>query len=51
MPIPFRPAAAALSLAAALAALPAHAAGDAGEAYVSNQEGDVAVIDLATLEV
>ena len=52
MPIPFRPAAAALSLAAAaLAALPAHAAGDAGVAYVSNQEGDVSVIDLATLEV
>ena len=43
-------AALALSLGAALAAPPARAA-DAGFAYVSNQNGDVSVIDLATLEV
>jgi YVTN family beta-propeller protein len=40
----------AVSLGALLAALPAHAA-DAGFAYVSNQNGDVSVIDLATMEV
>jgi YVTN family beta-propeller protein len=41
----------ALSLGAALAALPAHAADASGFAYVSNQNGDVSVIDLATMEV
>ena len=39
--------AAALALGAALPALAADA--DAGQAYVSNQNGDVTVIDLATL--
>ena len=49
MPMTLRraPLAAALALALA-AALPARAA-DAGRAYVSNQNGDVTVIDLATL--
>jgi YVTN family beta-propeller protein len=36
---------------AALATLPAHAADASGVAYVSNQNGDVSVIDLATMEV
>ena len=41
----------ALSFGAALAAVPAHAADASGFAYVSNQNGDVSVIDLATMEV
>ena len=41
----------AVSLGAVLAALPAHAADASGFAYVSNQNGDVSVIDLATMEV
>ena len=41
----------AVSSVAALAAPPAQAADAAGFAYVSNQNGDVSVIDLATLEV
>ena len=44
-------AAIALSLGATLAAPPAHAADAGGSAYVSNQNGDVSVIDLATMEV
>ena len=40
-----------LSIGAALAALPSHAADAAGVAYVSNQNGDVTVIDLATMQV
>ena len=54
MKTPMAPTAATLALAllalAGLTALPARAA-SGGQAYVSNQGGDVSVIDLATLEV
>jgi YVTN family beta-propeller protein len=44
-------AAAAMAAALALSSAPVHAQGTAGTAYVSNQEGNISVIDLGTLEV
>ncbi|MBN9203234.1 amine dehydrogenase large subunit [Methylibium petroleiphilum] len=41
----------AISLVVGLQAAPAQAAGEAGLAYVSNQNGELSVIDLATMEV